>query len=87
MDVRILAATHQNLEELIEAGKFREDLYYRLNVVPIVVPALRGRPEDIRLLAEHFLEKFRQENDFGDLRFSPDALRMILRYSWPVFES
>ncbi len=83
VDVRILAATHQNLEELIETGEFREDLYYRLNVVPIVVPALRGRPEDIRILAEHFLEKFRQENDFGDLRFSPDALRMILRYAWP----
>ena len=83
VDVRIIAATHQNLEELIDKGQFREDLYYRLNVVPVIVPPLRERPEDIRLLAEHFLEKFRRENDFGELKLSGEALRLILRYSWP----
>ena len=83
VDVRIIAATHQDLEALIEAGEFREDLYYRLNVVPIIVPPLSDRPEDIRLLADHFLEKFRRANDFGQLVISRDAMRCVLRYSWP----
>ena len=83
VDVRIIAATHQNLEDRIASGEFREDLYYRLNVVPIVMPSLRERREDVRLLAEHFLEKFRLENEFGELRLSADGMRMLLRYSWP----
>ena len=83
VDVRIIAATHQNLEALIEAGKFREDLYYRLNVVPIMIPPLAERPEDIRLLSEHFLEKFRDVNDFGELTILGDSMRCLLRYSWP----
>jgi Nif-specific regulatory protein len=83
IDVRVLAATHQNLEALIEQKKFREDLYYRLNVVPIHVPPLRERLEDIKVLAEHFLEKFRQENGLPDLRFSPEVLRTLQRYHWP----
>ena len=83
VDVRILAATHQNLEESIQSGEFREDLYYRLNVVPIHVPPLRERPEDIRLLSAHFLEKFRVENGFDDLSLTPDAMRALLRYPWP----
>jgi len=83
VDVRIIAATHRALEALIGEGKFREDLYYRLNVVPIVVPPLRERPEDIRVLTEHFLEKFKKENDLAELRLSPDALRLLLRHPWP----
>ena len=83
VDVRVIAATHQNLEQLIEEKKFREDLYYRLNVVPIHVPPLRERMEDIRVLAEHFLKKFQKENGLDNLKFSPDALRVLLRYRWP----
>ncbi|MEM7234417.1 MAG: sigma 54-interacting transcriptional regulator [Planctomycetota bacterium] len=83
VDVRILAATHQPLEDLVEAGTFREDLYYRLNVVPIEVPALRDRPEDIRVLAQYFLEKLSRENDLLPVKMSPDALRQLLRYDWP----
>ncbi len=83
VDVRVLAATHQHLEKLIEEKKFREDLYYRLNVVPIHVPPLRERPEDVRVLAEHFLEKFEKENGLSDLKLSPEALRVLLRYHWP----
>jgi Nif-specific regulatory protein len=83
VDVRIIAATHQNLESLIEQKKFREDLYYRLNVVPIHVPPLRERLEDIRILAEHFLEKFQKENSIQGLKFSPEALRTLLRHRWP----
>ncbi len=83
VDVRIIAATHQDLEQLIAEKKFREDLYYRLNVVPISVPPLRERPEDIRVLAEHFLEKFQKENGLRDLKLSPEALRVLLRHYWP----
>jgi Nif-specific regulatory protein len=83
VDVRVLAATHQNLEALIEEKKFREDLYYRLNVVPIHVPPLRERLEDVKVLAEHFLAKFQKENGVPDVRFSADALRALLRYHWP----
>ena len=83
VDVRVLAATHQNLEVLIEEKKFREDLYYRLNVVPIHVPPLRERIEDIKVLAEHFLEKFQKDNGLSGVKFAPDALRALLRYHWP----
>ena len=83
VDVRVLAATHQNLESLIEEKKFREDLYYRLNVVPIHVPPLRDRPEDIRVLAEHFLEKLMAENNLPDLKLAPEAFRILLRHHWP----
>jgi Nif-specific regulatory protein len=83
VDVRVLAATHQNLEALIEERKFREDLYYRLNVVPIYVPPLRDRLEDIRVLAEHFLQKFKKENGLADVVFAPEAHRTLMRYGWP----
>ena len=83
VDVRVLAATHQNLEALIEEKKFREDLYYRLNVVPIHVPPLRERLEDVKVLSDHFLAKFQKENGLLDVRFSADALRVLLRYHWP----
>jgi Nif-specific regulatory protein len=83
VDVRVIAATHRALEELVREGRFREDLYYRLNVVPIHVPPLRERPEDIRVLAQHFLEKIRQENDLLPVKISPEALRELMRHTWP----
>lgn len=83
VDVRVIAATHRPLEELIAAGEFRQDLYYRLNVVPFRVPPLRERLEDIKVLARHFLEKLCRENGLPQLTFSPEALRRLLRYQWP----
>ena len=82
VDVRLIAATGRNLEDLVSKGKFREDLYYRLNVVPIFMPALRARKEDIPLLIEYFLGKFNKEN-VKDVAISPDALRVLMDYSWP----
>lgn len=82
VDVRLIAATSRNLEELVTRGLFREDLYYRLNVVPIFMPALRERKEDISLLTEYFLEKFNRENG-KNVSISPDALRMLINYNWP----
>ncbi len=82
VDVRIIAATHRDLEAMIKEGLFREDLYYRLNVVPIFLPPLRKRPEDIPVLIEHFLEKFNRE--YGkSIKFSPRAVKVLLGYSWP----
>jgi two-component system, NtrC family, nitrogen regulation response regulator GlnG len=81
LDVRIVAATHQNLEELIAAGKFREDLYYRLNVVPIVMPPLRERPEDIGLLAKHFLVMAAGEG-LPVRKIDDDAVAMLSRLPW-----
>lgn len=83
VDVRVLAATHQDLEKLIEQKSFRGDLYYRLNVVPIAVPPLRERPEDIRVLCEHFLEKLKRENNLPGLKLLPESRRLLLRYRWP----
>jgi len=83
VNVRVVAATHRDLEALVRDGKFREDLYYRLNVVPIVVPALRQRPEDIPILAKHFLEKLATENESLPTRLSKEALRELVRYGWP----
>ena len=83
VDVRVIAATHRDLEALVEEGTFREDLYYRLNVVPIGVPPLRERPEDIRVLAQHFLEKLRAENDLLPEKISKEALRELVHYAWP----
>jgi two-component system nitrogen regulation response regulator GlnG len=81
LDVRIVAATHQNLGDLIAAGKFREDLYYRLNVVPINMPPLRDRPEDIGLLAEHFLRMAASEG-LPNRRIDDDALQMLASMPW-----
>ncbi len=81
VDVRIIAATNKNLEELVREGKFREDLYYRLNVVPIHLPPLRERKEDIPLLAEHFLEKFNRKYS-KSVRLSPEAVRALMEYPW-----
>lgn len=83
IDVRIIAATNKNLEELVVEKKFREDLFYRLNVVTIHLPPLRERPEDIPLLAEQFLSKFATENNKPIPHLSKEALELLVRYSWP----
>jgi Nif-specific regulatory protein len=82
VDVRLIAATSRNLEDLVSEGKFREDLYYRLNVVPIYLPPLRARKEDILLLTEHFLKKYNQENN-KSIKVSPEALNLFSEYEWP----
>ena len=82
VDVRVIAATNRNLETLTREGKFREDLYWRLNVVRIQLPSLRERPEDIPLLVEHFLRQFNQENN-KQITISPRALSLFMSYSWP----
>src|SRR5580692_217194 len=90
VDVRILAATNADLKKLVDERKFREDLYYRLNVINIALPPLRDRKEDIPLLIEHFFTKFCRENDkFLDadrrslLRFQPEAMQILIGHSWP----
>ncbi len=83
VDVRILAATNRNLEADIIEGKFREDLYYRLNVVALNVPPLRDRQDDIPLLAQHFLAKYAEKNRKQVRDFSPLAMDMLLKYEWP----
>lgn len=83
VDVRLLAATNEDLRELVEQGRFREDLFYRLNVISITLPPLRKRMEDVPVLVEHFLEKFREENGRGVMRVSPDAMERLLAYPWP----
>jgi two-component system response regulator HydG len=83
VDVRILAATNRNLEEDVSAGKFREDLFYRLNVVTLNVPALRDRRDDIPLLAQHFLEKYSVKNRKTVKGFTPQAMDLLVKYEWP----
>jgi two-component system NtrC family response regulator len=83
VDVRVVAATNKDLKEEVEAGNFREDLYYRLNVVHLNIPPLRQRPEDIPLLALHFLQKYVMENVRADVRLDPEALKLLIRYDWP----
>jgi len=83
VDVRILAATNEDLKTLVECGRFREDLYYRLNVISVTVPPLRKRIEDILLLVEHFLERFNSENGKSVTRVSPEVLERFLSYTWP----
>ncbi|MFQ5743725.1 MAG: sigma 54-interacting transcriptional regulator [Acidobacteriota bacterium] len=83
IDVRIIAASNQELSKLVEDGAFRDDLYYRLNVFDIRVPALRSRVEDIPLLADHFLRNFRRENGGGPSHFAVDALERLASYPWP----
>jgi DNA-binding NtrC family response regulator len=82
VDVRLLAATNRDLEQMMRQGTFREELYYRLNVIQVSLPPLRERREDIPLLAEHFLERFGQKQG-RILRLSSDALERLLRYPWP----
>jgi DNA-binding NtrC family response regulator len=83
VDVRVIAAANQPLEPLVKDGRFREDLYDRLNVVSITLPALRERKDDIPLLANHFLHKFSEENKKSISHISPEALEILFQYSWP----
>ncbi len=83
VDVRVIAATNKNLEEEIKKDNFREDLYYRLNVVPFYVPPLRQRKEDITLLAEHFLKQYCKETQAKARKFDDSALEILKHYDWP----
>jgi DNA-binding NtrC family response regulator len=83
VDVRIIAASNQDLKAEVERGRFREDLFFRLNIFPVTVPPLRHRPGDIPILAGHFLEIFGREMGKRDLRLSPKALRKLQAYPWP----
>ena len=83
VDVRVIAATNKNLMEEIRKGTFREDIYYRLNVIPIFVPPLRAREDDIPLLASYFLQKFSQEKGKEVTSISPEVMEILLAHSWP----
>jgi Nif-specific regulatory protein len=82
VDIRLVAATSRNLEDFVKEGKFREDLYYRLNVVPIYLPALRDRREDIPMLQEFFLRKYNRENA-KSVEIIPEVLNILMNYDWP----
>ena len=83
VDVQVIAATNQNLEEAMRAGSFREDLFYRIAAFPIVIPPLRERREDIPLLANHFLKKLAEGNPAAPGRIAAGALQLLVRYDWP----
>jgi transcriptional regulator with GAF, ATPase, and Fis domain len=83
VDVRVVAATNRNLEEAVAAGEFRRDLYFRLKVVEILVPPLRRRPEDVEVIARHFLERFAAETGRRISGFSPETLEAMRAYHWP----
>jgi two-component system NtrC family response regulator len=83
VDVRVVAASNRDLKEEVEAGRFREDLFYRLNVVHLHLPSLRQRQEDIALLAAHFIKKYVQENLRDKTRITPEALKVLSQYAWP----
>lgn len=83
VDVRVISATHKNLKEEIRAGRFRHDLYYRLCVVPITLPPLRERREDISLLARHFLKRFLTDENRHELIISPETMALLLAHDWP----
>lgn len=83
VDVRIIAATHRNLEELVEKGEFREDLYYRLNVIPITVPPLRQRVCDIPILVDHFLKTYSEANHTSPPAIPQEIMSIFMNYQWP----
>jgi len=83
LDVRLVAATNRNLEQMVKEGTFREDLFFRINVVRVPVPALRERPEDIPLLLDHYLKVFSEENGVPPLTIEPGAMRHLQAYAWP----
>jgi len=84
VDVRVIAATNRDLKTAIRAGQFREDLYYRLNVVPIIIPPLRERRDDVPLLIRHFIEKFNRLMKKSIRDVSPDAMELLMEYSYPA---
>ena len=83
VDVRIIAATSANLQEMTQEGTFREDLYYRLNVIPVNLPPLRDRREDIPLLIQHFVERFSEIHGMEQKTLSPEVVKALMNYSWP----
>jgi DNA-binding NtrC family response regulator len=83
VDVRVVVATHRNLDELVKSGAFRQDLYHRIYVFPIVMPPLRERRDDIALLVDHFAESVAHQNDWPKRIITPEAYEMLQRYSWP----
>jgi transcriptional regulator with GAF, ATPase, and Fis domain len=83
VDVRIIAATNRDLEKMVRQGRFRDDLYYRLNVFQLVLPPLRERLEDLPVLADFFLKKYGQKNRREGMTLAPEALQAFQRYSWP----
>ncbi|HTL48189.1 MAG TPA: nif-specific transcriptional activator NifA [Verrucomicrobiae bacterium] len=83
VDIRLIAATNKNLEKDVQAGNFRQDLYYRLNVIPIFMPALRERKEDIPMLVNHFLKKSSEDNGKGVKYISNEAMDYLIHYAWP----
>jgi transcriptional regulator with PAS, ATPase and Fis domain len=83
VDVRVIAATNRNLEEAVQQGKFREDLYYRLNVLPITLPPLRAHPEDIPFLAKYYVDVFNREFRKTVTAISPEAMQLLTLYPWP----
>jgi two-component system response regulator PilR (NtrC family) len=83
VDVRLLSATHKNLADLVAQGRFREDLFYRINVIEMRVPALRERPEDIPELAAHILRRLAQRSDLEAIEITPDALQLLSGYAFP----
>ncbi len=83
MDVRIIAATNQNLDDLVQMGRFREDLFYRLNVIRFRIPPLRERREEIPALAEHFLRRFSEELKKDHLRLAEETMEYLVLYNWP----
>jgi transcriptional regulator with PAS, ATPase and Fis domain len=83
VDVRIIAATNRNLAELVKQGRFRDDLYYRLNVIPITLPALRERKEDIPTLVHYFLQRFSKETKKSFTNVTPQAMEKLLTHDWP----
>jgi Nif-specific regulatory protein len=83
VDVRVISATNRDVEKEVAEGRFREDLYYRLNVVQILMPSLRERRDDIRLLANHFLDIFKKESGLQNLTISEEAMKKMMEYDWP----
>jgi transcriptional regulator with PAS, ATPase and Fis domain len=82
-DARVIAATNQNLSKLVDEGKFREDLYYRIHVIPITLPALRERKDDIELLVKHFIDRYNKKNNKKVKGIADDVRALFLGYSWP----
>jgi DNA-binding NtrC family response regulator len=83
IDIRLVSASNQDLEEAVKRGEFRQDLFYRLNVVPVRLPDLKNRREDIPLLVHHFLQKFAQQHGEAPRRFSSDGMRILMTHAWP----